>query len=271
MPRELIGVIPAAGRASRLGLLPCSKEILPVGFHSSGEGDGPRCKVVSQYLLESMRKGNITKAFIVLRDGKWDIPSYLGDGRMVDIHLAYLLVDNSFGVPFTVDAAYPFLASADVALGFPDILFTPANAYAALIEWLRTTGGDLVLGLFPASRPRKMDMVDVDAFGGIRGIEIKPSRTDLSFTWIVAVWTPTFTHYMHQHLAGVKTRYGARGGEPPLDGGGELFMSEVIVAAMNEGLSVGSVTFPEGRCLDIGSPEDLAHVVRSEGDPLMGL
>ncbi len=37
---ELIGLLPAAGRGSRLGPIPCSKEIMPLGFQAQTTPDG---------------------------------------------------------------------------------------------------------------------------------------------------------------------------------------------------------------------------------------
>src|SRR5687767_13356160 len=49
----LLGLIPAAGRAERLGPLPCSKELLPIGFRETPRGPSP--KVAGHYLLERFR------------------------------------------------------------------------------------------------------------------------------------------------------------------------------------------------------------------------
>ena len=87
---EVIGLIPAGGQASRIAPLPCSKELYPIGFQLTKE-QGPRPKVVSQYLLEKMSLAGISKAYLVLRPGKWDIPAYFGDGSRLNMHLAYLL------------------------------------------------------------------------------------------------------------------------------------------------------------------------------------
>jgi hypothetical protein len=35
---EVIGLIPCAGRASRISPLPCSKEVLPVGLRRTSDG-----------------------------------------------------------------------------------------------------------------------------------------------------------------------------------------------------------------------------------------
>jgi len=112
MNREIIGLLPAGGRASRVAPLPCSKELYPVGFHSVGKDGSPRPKVVSHYLLEKMRLADVKKAYIILREGKWDIPTYFGDGKILDMHLAYLMMGLPFGVPYTLDQVYPFIKTA---------------------------------------------------------------------------------------------------------------------------------------------------------------
>ena len=60
---------------------------------------GNRPKVVCHYLLEKMRLAGITKAYIVLKECKWDIPDYLRDGALVDMQLAYLLRELAFRDP----------------------------------------------------------------------------------------------------------------------------------------------------------------------------
>jgi glucose-1-phosphate thymidylyltransferase len=129
---------------------------------------------------------------------------------------------------------------------------------------------DLTLGLFPASRPEKMDMVDLDHEGRIRSIQIKPKHTHLHYTWIVAVWTPIFTAFMHDYLKALTNNSKSHETKDTIPGGRELFMSDVILAAMENQISVNSVAFPEGSCLDIGSPEDLMRAVQMAGQGPFG-
>jgi glucose-1-phosphate thymidylyltransferase len=254
--REIIGLIPAGGKASRLSPIPCSKELLPVGFRHVGNNNRLCPKVVSHYLLEKMRLADITKAFIILRDGKWDIPAYFGDGKVMDMNLAYLMMDLPYGVPFTLDQAYPFVQDAVVALGFPDIIFEPEDAYRKLLLKRAETNADIVLGIFPADNPRKTDMVEFDDSGRIRGLHIKPEKTELIYTWQNAVWTPVFTRYMHNYLSD-RTPDTIDPGRQK-----ELFVGDVIQAAIMDGMRVESVLFPDGNCVDIGTPEDLMRAVR---------
>lgn len=242
---HVIGLVPAAGQASRLGKLPCSKELYPVGFA------GARPKAACEYLLEAYRRAGIRRAYVVLREGKWDIPAYLGSGRQLDMQLGYLLMDRPYGVPYTLDAATPFLEGHHVALGFPDILFEPKDAFERLLRRHAATGAHATLGLFPASEPHKCDMVALDEDGHVARIDIKPPATELRYSWIIAVWSPDFTRFMHRHLAGrAETER-------------ELYVGDVFREVLGSNLTLETVLFPEGRFTDIGTPEALKATVHA--------
>lgn len=260
---EVIGLIPAAGRAIRVAPLPCSKELYPVGFRPVGHGRDIRPKVVCHYLLERMRLANVNAAYVILRHGKWDIPSYLGDGKIVDIHLGYLMMDLPFGVPFTLDQAYFFVRDKIVVLGFPDIIFRPNDAFVHLLKRQSETTAEVVIGLFPTDRPHKMDMVEIDPDQRVRKIRIKPAGTDLDYAWIIAVWTPNFTGFMHDYISNEKTTIERQSNAKRPDEVKELFLGDVIQAAIEHDIPVSSVTFANGKCLDIGTPEDIAKAVQT--------
>lgn len=265
---EVIGLLAAGGQATRIAPLPCSKELYPIGFRSVDEGRGLRPKVVCHYLLEKMRLAGITKTYIMLRKGKWDIPAYLGDGTILDMHLAYLIVRLPFGVPYTLDQAYPFVQDAFVAFGFPDIIFEPSDAFSRLIVRQAITNADVILGLFPVDKPQKWDMVELDENGQIKQIVIKSHQPYLRYAWIIAVWTPVFSSFMHEYLVAIKNEHN----DPVNDAfeRKELFIGEVINAAIHSGLQVEGVVFPNGTCLDIGTPEDLVKAVRNIGRTVKG-
>lgn len=258
--RKVIGLVPAAGQATRIAPLPCSKELFPIGFRTIDNGKDVRPKVACHYLLEDMRLAGVTQVYIVLRQGKWDIPDYLGDGSMLDMHLAYLMMRMPYGPPFTLDQAYPFLRDDLVAFGFPDIIFQPEDAFVQLLARLTDTRADLVLGLFPTERPETMDMVDMDSKGWVHAIDIKPAQTHLRYGWILAVWTPSFTRFMHEYLLSVSNaeKQDTRNfiAEPP-----ELSVGHVVQAAIREGLATQTVLFPGHTFLDIGTPDGLAKAV----------
>ncbi|MCS6926684.1 MAG: dTDP-glucose pyrophosphorylase [Candidatus Binatia bacterium] len=255
---EVIGVVPAAGKGTRLAPLPCSKELYPIGFAQTG-ATAPRPKAVSEYLFDKFRAAGIRKSIIIIRTGKWDIPAYFGDGQLVGMDLAYLVISDSWGPPATIDRAYPFVKEARVAFGFPDILFGPTDVFVHLLRHQADTGCDVVLGLYPAHDPRSMDMVDLDPRGRVRAIELKPHRTQLTYAWICAVWTPAFTDFLHRFLAAPETQENlALLANPQTDPSGDLPVGAVLRAAVQAGLRTEGVCFPAETYLDIGTPAALS-------------
>ena len=261
--RKLIGLLPAGGKAARIAPLPCSKELYPIGFRHVDASGNLRPKVVCHYLLEKMRLAGTTKAYIILRKSKWDIPAYFGDGKMVDMHLAYLMMDVPFGVPYTLDQAYPFIQDATVVFGFPDIIFQTDDAFLQLLSRQAESDADLVLGLFPAHQPHKVDMVDLDANVRVRGIHIKPARTHLRYTWTIAVWTSRFTRFMHDYVDAIQRTNNDRNlAGTDANKQQELFVGDVIQAAIHNDMRIDTVLFADGTFLDVGTPEDMVKAVQ---------
>jgi glucose-1-phosphate thymidylyltransferase len=255
-PLDIVGLLPAAGRGTRLAPLPVSKEIFPVSLQTLPNTAGQRPKAVCQYLLESMAAAGISQAYVVIRRGKWDIPAYLQEGKLIGVNLAYVVIEASPNTPFTLDAASAFVAGRIVALGFPDLIFEAPEAYSRLAECHGDTRADVVLGLFPADAPASCDMVDADSGGRVRSIAIKPQTTLLTRTWGVALWTPAFTAFMHAFVQrGLAGNPGTRGKAR------EIYVGDVIQAAIDDGMPVQAVEVSSAPYLDVGTPEGLARAL----------
>lgn len=248
--RQTIGLIPAAGAARRLGPLPCSKEILPIGVTDQEGGQRPRA--ACECLLEHYVAAGIRRALVLLRPGKWDIPAYLGNGKRFGMDLAYIVADQSCSVSETLDRAYEFVRDASVALGFPDILFQAPHAYGRLLTELTDSACDVALGLFPATTPATMDMVELNR-GRVTRVVVKPPTSDLTDTWGIAMWTPAFTEFLHTFLVR----------RPIVADGAELHLGYVVQAAVESGLRVRGVRVAHEPFVDIGLPENFAKVIRS--------
>lgn len=244
---EIVGLIPAAGHASRLPDLACSKEIVPVRFPDEGGPPQPS----GLHLLQCLRRAGIGRAYIVLRSGKWDIPACFGSGEKLGVDLAYLVTDTTPGIPHTLDRAFPFIQDALVALGFPDTLIRPPTAFVSLLARQRSCAADVVLGLFPADQPGRTDMVETDDAGRVRDIHVKDPASRLSHNWCIAVWTPAFSRYLHDFL-----RYPSERTAPHE---GELYPGHVLRAALADGLRIEGVKFCDGSFLDIGTRNDLSR------------
>jgi glucose-1-phosphate thymidylyltransferase len=207
-----------------------------------------------------MQLAGAPSAYIVIRDGKWDIPAYLGDGSRLGISIAYLMMNAPFGVPFTMDQAYSFLKNAVVLFGFPDVLFFPVDGFKTMLQRQQETRADIVLGLFEAPEPGKVDMVQLNEEGHIVGIEIKNPESKARYCWINAVWTPAFTEYLHRFVKNdLETRQQQGTSADP---NAEIQIGAVLANAIQAGLSAVPVIFEHGHFLDIGTPADLLKATR---------
>ena len=249
---DFIGIVPAAGLASRIAPVPCSKEIYPIGLDAGIGESVARPKVSGQYLLEKFSNAHIAQALMILRKGKWDIPQYFGNGLSIGIDLAYLIVENPNGVPFTVDQAFSFVEHKKVAFGFPDILFSEEHAFDLLMQRQRNSAADIVLGLFPCGTVLQADRVDAGEDGRVREILARSVSAQCMTTWGIAVWTSRFTNFLHDFLAPLKDM-------KELDA--ELSLSEVLQAGLEGGLNIQSITVSHQPFLDIGTPEGLAQAI----------
>ena len=89
------GIIPAAGRGSRIQPLAFSKELLPVG--SRGDNGEERPCAVGEYLIERMILGGADKICFVISPGKSDIMEYFG-ASYGSTPLAYVLQPQPSGL-----------------------------------------------------------------------------------------------------------------------------------------------------------------------------
>jgi glucose-1-phosphate thymidylyltransferase len=220
-----IGIIPAAGRARRLGKLPCSKEILPVAI-SPEQRDRP-VRVAIDDALDAFRAAAIRDVIIVLSPQKQDIRAYLGDGAPWDLRIEYVFIEDSPGSPFSIDRARPLLADRPVALAYPDICFRPVDTVAALVAAIKRTSADLMLALVPSAAGHKVDLVRVDEARRVTGLDIKPGAGQTGWTWTSAVWSPVFTEFLSRQVA----RFG-QGGDNSRLPGKEFHVGDVIQAGV---------------------------------------
>ena len=239
-PLKFIGLIPAAGHATRLGPeLVGSKELIPIGTPSSP------ARPVCEYLLLQMQRAGIDRALIVVREDKRDIPERIGDGRDLGLRIEYVTTGATAGVPYTLDRAYSRIRDATVVLGFPDILVAEEDCFARLVRRYRSRPVDVLLGLFPRG-DAAMDAVELDGERVCRVIP-KPPATAHAHAWGCAIWGNTFSDFLHATLR----RYDAN--TPPR----ELYVGDLLQAAVSNGITVEGAPVSAHPFLDIGTPDGL--------------
>jgi len=155
----VIGIVPAAGHAARLGLERGSKEVLPVGG-----------RPVMDHLVERMRLAGCDRLRIVTRAAKTDV---IG-------HSADLGAEVVLGEPASVGASFELglagLAPDDLVLfGFPDTIWTPADGFVRLRARIEA-GESLAVGLFTSPYPERSDVALLDAEERLVGVVTKSAR-----------------------------------------------------------------------------------------------
>src|SRR5688572_26129418 len=169
------GIIPAAGRGSRIKPLAFSKELLPVGSRIEGERERP--VAVSEYLVERMLACGVDKICFVISAGKSDIVEYYG-GRIAGAEICYVVQDEPRGLCDALFRALPFVGDEEwVHVGLPDTIWFPKNALAGV------DGETLSFLLFPVEHPELFDAVSLDEQGNVREIQVKSSEPSTRWIW----------------------------------------------------------------------------------------
>lgn len=169
------GIIPSAGRGSRIQPLAFSKELLPVGSRSSAGIERP-C-AVSEYLADRMLIAGADKLCFVIAPGKSDILEYFG-GSYRGASIAYVVQSEPSGLCDAIFRAVPLVAESEqVLVGLPDTIWFPADGFSAL------PSDRLSFLLFPVDHPEYFDAVRVGKSGRVLEIEVKAKDPSSHWIW----------------------------------------------------------------------------------------
>lgn len=181
------GIIPAAGRGSRIQPLAFSKELLPVGSRVDGERERP-C-AVSEYLVERMLLAGADKLAFVISPGKSDILEYYGAGA-AEASVVYVVQPSADGLCDAMFRAAPLIRDDEqVLVGLPDTVWFPRHGFKDLPDDV------LAFLLFPVEHPSFFDAVVLDETSHVREIQVK--RFDATSPWIWGAFKMP-GHVLHQ-------------------------------------------------------------------------
>lgn len=170
------GIVPAAGRGSRIQPLAFSKELLPVGRRTDEAGVERPC-AVSEYLIERMVRGGADKICFVISPGKSDILGYFGSD-FGSAGIVYVVQQHPAGLCDAVFRASALVAPEEpVMIGLPDTVWFPEDALAALPDNV------LSFLLFPVDRPELFDAVIIDGEGRVQEIQVKSPDAKTHWIW----------------------------------------------------------------------------------------
>jgi glucose-1-phosphate thymidylyltransferase len=168
------GIIPAAGKGSRIQPLAFSKELLPMGGNIDGDLRRPRA--VSDYLMERFALAGASKICLVISPDKADILEYYG-GSAWSASICYAVQQRPEGL---CDAIFRALLVIDpdvpVVVGLPDTIWFPSDALRQLPD------DRFSFLLFPVAEPQFFDSVECDEEGRVTAVRVK--QADAVSPWI---------------------------------------------------------------------------------------
>lgn len=171
----MLGIIPAAGAATRIQPLAFSKEMLPVGGRLDADGV-ERPKAVSEFLVERMVRAGADRICFVISPEKTDIVQYYAR-HAESRRFCYVVQERPLGLCDALFRAAPLVRDDDeVVIGLPDTVWFPEHGLALLPP------GELAFLLFPVERPERFDVVVTDAEQVVE-IQVKPARPQTHWVW----------------------------------------------------------------------------------------
>jgi glucose-1-phosphate thymidylyltransferase len=246
--RPIFGIVPAAGRATRLPNRAGSKELLPVG--DVAHAGGRRLRAISEHLVDAMVDAGAERIYIVVAPDKRDIVEFYGRGERHGVAIEYVYQHDPTGMSDAIDLAFEPLRQATVLMGMPDTIVRPVSSLRMVRELLDRTGCDVALAVSPTDEPWRLGPVRVDAEGRVLEIMDKPPMAPHNRVWTVACWSPRFTGFLHRHLR-QQPRVVA---EAPL--------GLIMQAALEQDFAVRAMVFADGRYVDAGTIDGLAAARR---------
>lgn len=173
------GIIPAAGKGTRIQPLAFSKELLPVGRRLEEGVERPRA--VSDYLVERMMLGGATKICFVISSRKSDILEYYGAGRRSssgEADFCYVVQEHPAGLCDAIFRPLPFIPENELVLiGLPDTIWFPEDGYR------RLHADRLSFLLFPVDQPQFFDAVITNAANDVLEIRVKWPEPETRWVW----------------------------------------------------------------------------------------
>ena len=238
---DYVGIIPAAGLASRLGPLGYPKELLPITY-VQGEGGLLRPLPVIEASLRQLRTAGIGRCMVITSERKPELAQYLGGGGAIGLDIAYVQQSKAEGLAAAVALTAPWTRGAASCLLLPDTIVRPLDALKTMRATFEARGADLVLGVFPTKKAKELGPVRFDADGRVTEVQDKPKESDLANSWGLAIWGARFSDMIAAAPAGANL--------------GLLFHQ-----AAQSGLNVVACWFEAGEFHDVGTPQGLAEAL----------
>lgn len=245
MYEEVIGLIPAAGKGTRLNL-PYPKELYPIIREN-------RYKPLAQFVVENMVVSGVRDIVFVINETKHQLIGYFGSGRRFGCQFSYVVQENeqdlngstSPGLAHALDSAYHLVCGKSVLFGMADTLMQPPDLFRRLLN-AGSPDDQVILGLFEVRRPEKFGMVEMAPGGEVRQIIDKPKNTSLRYAWGCIAWRSGFTEFLHDSV----------------NQQGVSDFAQIMNNAIHSGIRFRGHVLPRGQYADLGTYDEIMELER---------
>ncbi len=235
---ETVGLIPCAGKGTRLGL-PFSKEMFP-DIHND------RFRPIIMYTIEAMQLAGIKHLIFTINPNKKDLIDFLGNGKQFDMDFSYCIHPEPKSLPESLNEAFHLIKDKRVVFAMPDTVITPKNfVIDSLKEHISNEKSLVTLSCFKTDNPTSVSVVEFDG-NMITNVIEKPQETNLHWMWGSMVWEPIFSQELNDFVKNTNPRKGAQ----------ELYVSDALHNLINKN-SVFAYKFTNGEYRDLGTYQSI--------------
>ena len=236
---NLIGLIPAAGKGSRLGL-PFPKELYPTIIND-------QYKPIAHYMVDHLTIAAVRHIVFVINESKHQLIKYFGGGHKFNCNISYVAQEtlsdkpsSSPGLANALASAYHLIKDKTVLFGMADTIMWPKEAFTTALSKLDQQT-DVLLMLFPTEFPHKFGMVSFNEALEVEKIIDKPKETDLKYMWGAMIWRPPFSEILYSKVTQNESSD----------------FANIINFSIKKGLLVKAEVFADGKFVDFGTYEQI--------------
>lgn len=174
---KVYGILPMAGKGSRIQRLGFPKELYPVVYKQSHFA-------VSEFSVRAMTYAGVDEIKLVINGNKLEIAKYYTDhDQLLSL---YIHAQAGKSLPDACLLPLPSIHDDDLCLfGLPDTIFQPFDSYKRILTRLQG-GADMVLGLFSVANPESFDSVALSPKNEV--IQVLVKKNPPLSSWIWGIW-----------------------------------------------------------------------------------
>lgn len=216
MSNRVIGILPAAGLGTRLGL-PFAKELLPIKSHWDALNYKQVAVTVLETSLEQLSAAGVEEAVVVIRPEKQMICEYLKNRRR-GVNIRYVEQKTMYsreGLPDAIMAAYDIAKDYDLCVMLmPDVYFTDEMVVVDLLAAL-TERSDAIgaVSTWLTVEPWRFGVVNSINWE-VTSVVDKPDANKPMYHWGAVAFRPAFWPYIleeQQTLSNALNRAAVKG------------------------------------------------------------